>query len=262
MLTRACAKINIGLDIVGIREDGYHLLDMVMQTVDLYDELEIIPRDDGLAVLSCDTPGVPADGSNLALKAFRALIPEGDSRGIDIVLRKKIPSQAGLGGGSSDAAAVLKAVNEIYGLGRTDEELEQLGVGIGADVPFFIKGGCQRCRGIGEILTPAEDDHGDWVVIVKPSAGASTKEVYAAYDRLTEKPDLPNVLEAVTARMVPDITLIREMLLSRGASYAGMTGSGTAVYGIFREKPADGIEEEIRQRVDNIYLVYITKKTL
>lgn len=259
MLIRAYAKVNIGLDIVGIREDGYHLLDMVMQTVELYDELTVTARDDGRVVLSCDAPGVPTDGSNLAVKAVRALIPEDDPRGVDILLKKNIPSQAGLGGGSSDAAAVLVALNEIFGLGKTDSELESIGAALGADVPFFIRGGCQRCRGIGEILSPAQDDHGDWLIIVKPDAGASTGEVYAAYDRLEKKPDMPNVLEAVTARMVPEVTEIREMLLSRGAEYASMTGSGTAVYGIFREKPSDLLISTIKKQYNNVFVVKKTK---
>ncbi|MDO4938581.1 MAG: 4-(cytidine 5'-diphospho)-2-C-methyl-D-erythritol kinase [Lachnospiraceae bacterium] len=262
MRIKAYAKINIGLDIVGIREDGYHLVDMVMQTVDLYDELEIEPRDDGRIVITCDTPGVPTDGKNLAVKAARALLSEEDERGVSIFLKKHIPSQAGLGGGSSDAAAVLKALNELYALGKSDEELEAIGAKLGADVPFFIRGGCRRCQGIGEILSPAQDDHGDFVIIVKPEAGASTKEVYAAYDRLECKPDTDNVLEAVTARMFPVITEIKDRLLAAGASLAGMTGSGTAVYGIFREKPSDLVISDIKRRYNNVFVVKKTKETL
>ena len=259
MLIRAYAKINIGLDIVGRREDGYHLLDMVMQTVDLYDELEITTRDDGMVHLSCDRPDVPTDDSNLAVRAFRALIPAGDPRGADIVIKKNIPSQAGLGGGSSDAAAVLKAVNEMYGLGKSDKELENIGVKIGADVPFFIRGGCQRCEGIGEILSPAENPYGEYVIIVKPDAGVSTKEIYTAYDRLEERPELANVLEAVTAAACPEITEIKHCLLSGGASFASMSGSGTAVFGIFREMPADLLISTIKRDYQNIFVVKITK---
>lgn len=255
MLTRAYAKINIGLDIVGIRADGYHLVDMVMQTVDLYDELDIAPRDDGKVVLICDDPDVPTDEKNLAYKAARALLPEGDKRGVTINLRKNIPSQAGLGGGSSDAASALVSINLIYGLGRTDEELERIGAGIGADVPFFIKGGCQCCRGIGEILSPAEDDHGDFVIIVKPEVGASTKEVYAAYDCLEKKPETANVLEEVTARMHPVINEIKEILVKSGATYAGMSGSGTAVFGIFREKPSELVISDIKKRFNKVFVV-------
>ena len=259
MLIRAYAKINIGLDIVGRREDGYHLLDMVMQTVDLYDELEITTRDDGKVHLSCDRLDVPTDDSNLAVRAFRALIPAGDPRGADIVIKKNIPSQAGLGGGSSDAAAVLKAVNEMYGLGKSDKELENIGVKIGADVPFFIRGGCQRCEGIGEILSPAENPYGEYVIIVKPDAGVSTKEIYTAYDRLPEKPELANVLEAVTAAACPEITEIKHRLLSGGASFASMSGSGTAVFGIFREMPSDLLISTIKRDYQNIFVVKITK---
>ena len=259
MIIRAYAKINIGLDITGTRADGYHLLDMIMQTVGLYDELEVTARDDGQVVLICDKEGVPADESNLAVKAFRRLIPEGDERGGNIVLRKNIPSQAGLGGGSSDAAAVLKAVNELYRLGKSDKELERKAAEIGADVPFFIKGGCQRCRGTGEILSPALDTHGDYVIIVKPQAGASTKDVYDAYDRLTEKPDCANVLEAVTAEMFPVIRVIKERLLSAGAEFASMSGSGTAVFGIFREAPDKSLVSSL---VRNYGQAFSVKKIL
>ncbi len=257
MNIRAYAKINIGLDIVGIRADGYHLVDMIMQTVDLYDELNITPRDDGKVVLICDDPDVPTDAKNLAYKAARALLPEGDKRGVTIDLCKNIPSQAGLGGGSSDAASALVSINLIYGLGKTDEELERIGAGIGADVPFFIRGGCQRCTGIGEILSPADHSYGSFVIIVKPDAGVSTKEIYAAYDRLEKKPKLPNVLEAVTAEKCPEITEIKERLLSCGASFASMSGSGTAVFGIFSKEPAKETIESLKRDYRRVYPVKV-----
>lgn len=233
MIYKAPAKINIGLDITGIRDDGYHLLDTIMQAVDIFDELEITPRDDARIVVSCDDPRVPLDEHNLIYKAIRLLT----DKGVEIDLKKKIPMEAGMGGGSSDAAAAMKAVNEIFKLGYRVEELEQLAVKLGADVPFFIKGGRQRCQGIGEILTelPSQEY---FYVIVKPDVSASTKEIYAGYDEMrpavTE--DVINVLEPVTARIFPVINEIKNKLKEYGAERASMTGSGTAVFGEFRNK--------------------------
>ena len=233
MIYKAPAKINIGLDITGVRDDGYHLLDMVMQTIDVFDELDITGRDDGRIVITCDDPMVPTDERNLIYKAARALTDEG----INVKLIKHIPSQAGMGGGSSDAATTLKAVNEIFGLGKSDSELESLAASLGADVPFFIKGGRQRCRGIGEILdalTPLKK----YCVFIKPDACASTKEIYAEYDRLKPKlsGDVINVLEPVTAAKFPIITELKNRFKEYGAETASMTGSGTAVFGLFEDK--------------------------
>lgn len=253
MLIKAPAKVNIGLKIVGTREDGYHLLDMVMQTVELFDELEINLRDDGIVHMTCNIPYIPTDERNLVYKAAKLIAP---NQGFDITLKKQIPSQAGMGGGSSDAAATLKAINELLKLNKSESELEEMSVKLGADVPFFIKGGCQRCQGIGEILSPASHGFGKYYVIVKPDFGAKTKDVYKAYDRLEEKPDVSNVLEPVTAAMHPEILEIKQKLSDMGAEFASMTGSGTAVFGIFTRKPCD--LSSLPQNY-NLYVVEATK---
>lgn len=230
----APAKLNIGLDIVGLREDGYHLLDTIMQTVDIFDELEFEPRDDGEVILECDSEYVPADDS-LVVKAVRALT----DKGMSIKMKCNIPSRAGMGAGSSDAATTLKAVNEIYCLGKTAEELETIGSRLGADVPFFIKGGRQRCQGIGEILTELKKET-EYYVVVKPEDEAITKSIFSKYDEWISSGgkekctrDYINVLEPVTAQEHPVIYEIKDKLIKYGARLASMTGSGTAVFGVF-----------------------------
>ena len=233
MIYKAPAKINIGLNIVGIREDGYHLLEMIMQTIDVFDILDITPRDDDRIIIECDDINVPTDERNLIYRAVRKLT----DKGFDIRLEKHIPMQAGMGGGSSDAATALKAVNEILRLGKTVEELEQIGAELGADVAFFIKGGKQRCQGIGEILTPLPADK-KYCVFVKPEVSASTKEVYAAYDKTKPQQtgEIINVLEPVTAAVYPIIWELKKNFKMHGACIASMTGSGTAVFGLFDNK--------------------------
>lgn len=256
MKVKAYAKINIGLKVVGTREDGYHLLDMVMQTVDIFDEIEITPRDDGQVIVKADNPDIPTDGRSLVRKAVRALT----DHGFDIMLKTNIPTQAGMGGGSSDCAEVLKAVNEILSLGKTASELEEIAVRLGADVPFFIKGGCQRCRGIGEILSPAVNPYGSYCVVVKPNEGASTVDIYKEYDSLGYEPACANVLEAVTSAKLPIIKEIEQILIDAGADFASMTGSGSATFGLFREKAAaDRAAEMLSQKNCGRYKVFITK---
>lgn len=242
MKIKTPAKLNIGLDIVGKRADGYHLLDTVMQTIDLYDELEFETRDDGKVVLECDSDHVPEGEESLVVKAVRALT----EKGMTIRLKCHIPSRAGMGAGSSDAAATLKAVNEIYKLGKSDEELETIGTGLGADIPFFIKGGRQRAMGIGEKLTKLNPVK-EYYVVIKPEVEAVTKDIYKRYDEWEKKTanavakyeldglECTNVLEHVTAVEFPIISEIKKKLLDSGAVAASMTGSGTAVYGIFED---------------------------
>jgi len=247
----AHAKINIGLDVTGIRADGYHELDTIMQEIDIADELEFENIDSGIE-LSIEFPAtdnnpatdLPADESNLIVKAIRML----NADGIKVKLKKNIPMQAGLGGGSSDAAATLKAVNELKGLGLSIAELEAFAVKLGADVPFFIRGGAARCRGIGEVITSIEPLKYK-VVIKKPEANAGTGGIYKKYDALDQTtirhPDIDrllegdltqviNVLENVTGAEIPEIKKIEDEMLRDGAVAACMTGSGSAVFGLYK----------------------------
>ncbi|SKB54290.1 4-diphosphocytidyl-2-C-methyl-D-erythritol kinase [Lachnospiraceae bacterium] len=261
MKRKAYAKINLGLDIVGLREgDGYHLLRMVMQTLQLCDivTVERVPGKTGIHTKT-DNAAIPDDKHNLAYRAAALLAEEfGIEDGIDITIEKHIPASAGLAGGSTDAAAVLRAVNEEFDLGLSAEQLMDRGIKLGADVPYCIVGGTQLAEGIGEKLTavePALRDHG--VLLVKPPEGASTQEIYHDYD-LSDHPSHPdidgildairtddfdgicsrlgNVLEDVTIPKVPVIGRIKDFLKNEGADGVLMSGSGSTVFALFRNK--------------------------
>ena len=252
----AHAKINLSLDIVGEREDGYHLLRMVMQTLELADEIEVRKIESGGITTSTDSEAVSDDKTNLAYRAAELLLKEFEIKdGVDIRIKKNIPVAAGLAGGSTDAAAVLKAVNELFGLGLTKEELAKRGVGLGADIPYCIYGGTMLSEGIGEKLTPLKPIKNIPVLLVKPHRGVSTAEVYKAYrdENVAVRPDteglvaainsggfdgkmLANVLESVTIPMVPEIEAVKRRLIELGAYFSMMSGSGPTVFGLFSEQ--------------------------
>ena len=255
---RAYAKINIGLDVLRRRADGYHEVKMIMQTVDLYDELILEKRKQPGIALRTDNGELPLDGNNLICKAAELLIREKDiQEGVNIMLTKRIPIAAGMAGGSADAAATLRGLNELFGLGYSVPELQALGVKLGADIPYCIVGGTMLSEGIGEILTPLPAPPAAYLVIAKPDINVSTAYVYGNLhaDRLIWHPDidgmidalrkqdlggitgrLGNVLETVTVREYPVIERIRELLKMQGAENALMSGSGPTVFGIFKEK--------------------------
>lgn len=252
----AYAKLNLTLDILGKREDGYHDLESVMQQITLCDEIEIDIETGEDWKLECDWEDVPADSSNLAWKAagiFYKSIGK-DPQGVTIRILKRIPMQAGLAGGSADAAAVLRALNAHEQMPYSLEELAQLGAKIGSDVPFCVLGGTALAKGRGEILTKLPDMPQCFYCIVKPDFSVSTPELFAAFD--TEEtvchPDtagmvealkkqelmhvagyVGNAMERVVAKDHPEILMIKDTLDSCGACGYAMTGSGSAVYGIF-----------------------------
>jgi 4-diphosphocytidyl-2-C-methyl-D-erythritol kinase len=262
---RAPAKINLRLRIVGKRADGYHLVDSIMVAVTLYDELVIkkrrlkntpCARQSPLRV-TCDDPHVPAGEANLAYRAAALLLKEaGAVQPLDIHIRKRIPMGAGLGGGSTDAAATLLGINRLLGLRFSESRLEKIASLLGADVPFFIRARPSRAQGIGEKLTPLKKMLAWWVVILYPGFPVSTAWVYGnlpknltkshANTRLTtllrSAPNfadlLVNDLEAVTVKRYRRIKRLKDDLFKVGAAGASMTGSGSAVFGIFgsREK--------------------------
>lgn len=259
---RAYAKINLGLDVLGTLANGYHEVRMVMQSISLYDKVNLkINRQGGITVRS-NFSFLPVDNGNLAYRAAELLMTEFDVKsGLDIDLYKFIPVAAGMAGGSSDAAAVLCGVNRLFGLGLSRRELMERGARIGADVPYCIMGGTALAEGIGERLTRLKDCPGCKIVIGKPGISVSTKYVY---DRLvlnenTEHPDidgilraidsgsiygvadcLGNLLESVTVREYPVIDDIKKEMKKMGALNAIMSGSGPTVFGIF----ADGEKAE------------------
>lgn len=254
MLIKAYAKINISLDILGKREDDYHLLKMIMQNIDLYDLIDIKVQEEGIT-LDCNVSYVPKDERNLAYKAAKLFLDTYKiNKGVNIYIEKHIPVAAGLAGGSTDAAAVLKAMRDLFKVEVSDKELMDLGLKIGADIPYCILGGTALSEGIGEILTPINPFKDYILVVVKPSFGISTKEVYKRIDidkiythpntdaliHAMEKGDInfvsknmKNVLENVTLGKHKVLRSIKREFLDMNALGTLMSGSGPSVFGFF-----------------------------
>ena len=260
MKIRAPAKINLGLRIVGKRDDGYHLLDTIMVRVSLYDEIGMtrarrfsggtarLPR----VTVTCSNPSVPSGEGNLVYQAAD-LIMKGRNveEPVKIHIEKRIPLGAGLGGGSSDAAATLIGLNRLFRLNYSLQQLKKMGYSLGADVPFFIGGKSARVRGIGERLSPLGALSWNWALIVYPGFPVATDWVYRNFQAkltksiantsitsLLNKPSgqrrlLVNDLETVTLARYPRIGFLKEKLIDEGAAEALMSGSGSAVFGLF-----------------------------
>ena len=254
----APAKINLTLDITGKRRDGFHTLSTIMQSISLSDTVFIELNDSGKIFFECKADGIPDGKENIAYRAAKAFLDcSGVScGGLYISVNKAIPFQAGLGGGSADCAAVLVGLNKLLGTGYSKDELCKIGVTLGADVPFCIVGGTKICRGIGEIITDAPALESCYIAIAKGGKGISTKSAYEEIDlqQLFGENDIPekfdgsirslkeiggNVFENTNGcRNVHDIQFIKDTFYSLGAEYSAMSGSGSAVFGIFTEKAA------------------------
>lgn len=262
MQLKALAKINLGLDVLRRREDGYHDVRMIMQTVRIFDRLALVKQDkEGIRVRT-NLYYLPANENNLVYKAANLLFEEFDIRGgLSIDLKKYIPVAAGMAGGSSDAAAVLYGLNRMYGLGLSQEQLMERGVKIGADVPYCIMRGTALAEGIGEKLTPLPPMPPCNILVAKPGISVSTKYVYEnlhANDLKPEQhPDIDgildalkkqdlrsmaeclrdgNVLETVTAEAYPVISRLKATMEENGAAVALMSGSGPTVFGIYEDR--------------------------
>lgn len=277
---RAYAKINIGLDVLRRRADGYHEVKMIMQTVDIYDELVLERRKEPGIELRMDNSELPSGGDNLICRAADLLFREKKiTEGVNISLTKRIPIAAGMAGGSADAAAALRGVNELFDLGYSLTELQALGVGLGADIPYCLAGGTMLSEGIGEILTPLPAPPAAHLVIAKPDVNVSTAFVYGNLhaDRLAWHPDidgmiaalqrgdldgitgrLGNVLETVTVKAHPVIEQIKELLRKQGAENALMSGSGPTVFGIFKEKETAARAAEAVERGRLAKQIFVT----
>ena len=258
MIIEACAKINWSLYITGRRSDGYHLVDMILQRIALHDTLEVLPSEDLTLTLDPESSfPAPLDGSNLILKAALALRERaGVNLGVAFTLKKRIPSGAGLGGGSADAAAALLALNHLWGLDLPIKELEALSLPLGADIPFCLHREPMRVTGIGETLTLLPALPKRHLVLLKGPDGLDTGSVYRQYDRSEVRTSyhhdraaaalmspcaflrsvLTNVLEPPALSLCPRIGADIGRLYSAGASFAQMTGSGSAVYGVFGDE--------------------------
>lgn len=253
IILQAPAKVNYRLDVIARRPDGYHELRMIMQRVNLCDQVSIKLIDGNEIKVSCGREGVPDGEGNIAWKAARALLDlAGQPSGVEIAIQKNIPVAAGLGGGSSDCAAVLLGLNELLGLGLSREQLMEIGVKLGADVPFFVFQQTALAEGIGEKLSPLNGLPPAWVVLVNPNLPVSTAWVYknlqlTQRQRLATIPDsfedvaaicgvLANDLESVTIPAFPVISEIKDELIARGACCSLMSGSGPTVFGLFDDE--------------------------
>ncbi len=258
MVTEGNCKINLALNVEGILPNGYHSIKMIMQEITLSDEISLTFGRSGVS-LSCSSSEIPTDSRNIAYRAAEAFYAEtGIADGVHIHIDKRIPSQAGIGGGSSDGAAVLKGLNEHYGYPLSEGKLIELGAKLGADVPFFIMGKTALCEGIGEIITPIDSKIKTDVLIVKPETGISTPWAYKRLDEVgftpvdvdkavsaLERGDIDglcacmgNVFEVVAREAAPEVFEIKDELISHGAKGAMMSGSGTAVFGIYTDTAA------------------------
>ncbi len=268
---KARAKINLGLDVCRRLENGYHEVKMVMQSVDIYDELEFKQRRDPDIILSVDSRyGLGELSSNLIFRAAK-LMKEyyGIRGGIEIHLKKNIPVAAGMAGGSTDAAATMLAMNRMFGLNQPREKLMELALRLGADIPFCILGGTALAEGIGEKLRPLPPPPQVSLLVAKPPIMVSTKWVYETLrvDRLMHHPDIDGMVAALEAGSLPDITRrmenvmenvtqtkypiiadIKEAMLEKGALSALMSGSGPSVFGVFeREAQAQEAYDDLKK---------------
>lgn len=277
IILKARAKINWTLDVINRRPDGYHNVDMVMQSIDLADRVILHPTP-GPIILKSNNSHIPLDHRNIAYRAV-VLLKEycGIKEGVKIILEKHIPIAAGLAGGSTDGAAVLVGLNRLWDLGLTADELISLGAKLGGDVPFCLTGGTARAQGIGEKLTFHDVEGVFWIVLVKPYGRVSTKEVYNLLDleKISTHPKpfqvleglkggnpgvvasgLGNVLETVTLTLKPEISQVKVRLMETGALGSLMSGSGPSVYGIYtnREKAYRGYMA-LRRKYRECFLV-------
>ncbi|MEG0297175.1 MAG: 4-(cytidine 5'-diphospho)-2-C-methyl-D-erythritol kinase [Clostridium sp.] len=276
MKIKAYAKINISLDIVGKRTDGYHLLRMIMQSVDLYDEITIEKQNKGIFI-TCNKPYVPTDERNLAYKAAKLFMDTFNiDSGVRIDIKKNIPVAAGMAGGSTDCAAVLKIMNKLFDINVSDEKLMELGLKLGADVPYCIIGGTALCEGVGEEITQLKSFKDKILVVVKPPFGVSTKGAYQGFDinRVRNHPNteslieamenddlefvsnnMKNLLENVTLRKHRVLISIKEELKSLGALGSMMSGSGPTVFAFFDDMlKAQMAFEKMKIKYDDTFI--------
>lgn len=274
---KAPAKINLTLDVLAKRPDGYHEVEMVMTTVDLADRVDLTLREDGQITLDCSASFVPDDIRNHAYKAAVLLKERYQvTQGVHLYIDKQIPVAAGLAGGSSDAAAALRGLNQLWGLQLTQDQLAELGAEIGSDVPFCVYGGTALAKGRGEQIVHLGAPAPCWVILAKPPVGVSTADVYGQLrlDEIEQHPrtvqmlraieeqnfslmcrSLGNVLESVTMNLQPQVRQIKELMLASGADGVLMSGSGPTVFALVqKEAKVHRIYNALRGFVKDVYV--------
>ena len=278
------AKINLSIDVIGKREDGYHIVEMIMQTIDLYDDIKLKELEEDNIIIKSECSYIPLNEDNIVYKAAKLIKEKMDiKKGIEIFIKKNIPVAAGMAGGSSNAAAVLVGLNELWELGLSKDELRDLGLKLGADVPFCIEGGTALAEGIGEKLTYIKGINKDVNILVcKPDIFVSTKEVYQSLDikNIEKRPDnkllieklknddivsvsnnMVNVLEEVTSKKYSDIKAIENIIIKNGAMGTMMSGSGPTVFGFFdNEEKAKRARVELLENYSQVYVVTSSEK--
>lgn len=282
---KAYAKVNLVLDVLRRRQDGYHDVRMVMQNLDLYDVLtfRVSDAEERRIVITSNRSDIPTDSRNLVYRAIDLMFDTyGIDAGIEVYIEKNIPVEAGMAGGSTDCAAALHAVNELFGLGADISALMELGVKLGADVPYCVMGRTALSEGIGEVLTPVAPLPDCTVLVAKPPVNVSTRMVYENLhlDALERHPDvdgmlaalavgdiervsacMENVLETVTVKLYPEIECLKALMREQGARNAIMSGSGPTVFGIFDDRRlAEQAGNYIRQQGLS-QEVYVTEPT-
>lgn len=272
----APAKINLTLDTLYKREDGYHEVEMIMTTIDLNDRLTFECRDDGEIIIDVEHNFVPSDHRNLAYKAAKLMQDRYNiEKGVKISLEKSIPISAGLAGGSSDAAATFRGLNELWGINESLETLSELASEIGSDISFCIYGKTALCQGRGEKITHLPKPPSTWVVIAKPDIGVSTPEIYGALDlenkeevqtqaclKAIENNDyatmcqsLGNSLEKVTMQLYPEVEKLKNTMSNTGVDAALMSGSGPTIYGfVQKERQAKQVYNALMGCCNDVYI--------
>lgn len=273
------AKINLSIDVLGKREDGYHLVEMIMQTIDLFDIVKILSLDEDRIIIKSDSKEIPVNYNNIVYKAASLIKKEFNiGKGVKIYIEKNIPIAAGMAGGSSNAAAVLVGLNKLWNLNLSRDKLKELGLKLGADVPFCIEGGASLAQNIGEKLKSIDSLSEDtFILVCKPDLFVSTKEIYESIDSkvIERRPNnklltqllkenniellsknMYNVLESVTKKKYPIINEIEEIMINNKALGAMMSGSGPTVFGLYNNKyDAQRCKSILLQSFKQVYLV-------
>ena len=278
------AKINLSIDVLGKRQDGYHSVEMIMQTIDLFDIIKIFSLDEDTIIINSNSEDIPVDSSNIMYKAASLIKQEFNiKKGIKIYIDKNIPVAAGMAGGSSNAAAVLVGLNKLWNLNLSKDKLKEMGLQLGADVPFCIEGEASLAENIGEKLTNIEGLSQDaFILVCKPELFVSTKEVYESIDSkiIKKRPDnkllirllkenniellsksMYNVLESITKEKYPVISEIEKIMINNRALGAMMSGSGPTVFGLYNnEEDAEKCKKILLENFKQVYLVKSHKK--
>ncbi|MGH2329968.1 4-(cytidine 5'-diphospho)-2-C-methyl-D-erythritol kinase [Streptococcus uberis] len=277
IIERAPAKINLGLDVLGKREDGYHDLEMVMISIDLCDYVTVSPLKDDVIMIESDCPKMPINEKNDVYKVAKLIKSRyAISEGVSILLNKKIPVCAGMGGGSSDAAATIRALNQLWDLKLSMEEMIAIGIAIGSDVPYCIQAGCAKIGGKGDRIELIDRKLSSWVVLVKPDFGISTRTVFPEIDcDVISRVDISaivnaleennysdlithmgNALEDISIARKPFIQKVKDKMVAAGADVALMTGSGPTVFALCQtEKQANRVFNSVKGFCKEVYKV-------